>query len=111
MKIAGDYRTVEWQEVFGGDGNDEGSDVLTVNNEIVAVGSNQVTGGTSGYFLKVDSEGNLLADNLFGEVDDFEINAIKRTPDKGFAFIGSSTFEQNSVIVLAKTNSDGKLGQ
>lgn len=109
LRINDNYRTVLWNKTFGGQGNDEGKDLLVRKNEIVAVGTDEITGGFSGYFLKVDPDGNQVMEKKYGGTGSQVINSLDVTPDNGFVFIGSSNFEQNSMILLTKTNSDGEL--
>jgi hypothetical protein len=108
--IQEDLSSIDWATNLGGDGNDEGKHILIHNNQAVAVGSNAVTGGAAGYLVKVNlSDGQLIAENNFGGQGTQVINKVRQAPDKGYVFIGSSNLEQNSMIILTKTNHDGKL--
>jgi hypothetical protein len=109
LKVGQDFRNLLWRKEFGGQGDDEGKDILHHDNEIVAVGSNELTGGYSGFLVKLDPQGNKILENNFGGIGTQVINSIKATSDNGYVFTGSSTIEQNSMIVLTKINKDGNL--
>ena len=110
-RLEDDLRTASWTMVYGQQGNDDGMDVLFHNNEIIAAGNNEITGGTAGMLVKINEEGTFLSESSFGGIGVQSFNAVKSAPDGGFILVGSSNFEQNSMIVLTKTSNNGKLTQ
>ncbi|WP_177766267.1 T9SS type A sorting domain-containing protein [Flavobacterium sp. I3-2] len=90
-----------WQKTFGGIYNDEVKSVLlTKNDEIIIGGSSNspisefkyfdTNGGFDFWILKLDAEGNLKNQKVFGgESDDFLTDIIET--EKGFIIAGTSS--------------------
>jgi hypothetical protein len=94
---------IEWQESFGGTGNDTGRSVVPTGDGGFVLGGRSASGAsgnkTSGnyglsdlWLVKIDAMGNKLWDKSFGGNDDegFYYSALAATPDGGFLLGGDS---------------------
>lgn len=99
---------VDWSKSYGTTANDYGYDMVVTNSGYVLVGSKELSTGRAGYFIKVDFNGNIILEKVYGGYDDQEFFNIEPTLDGGFIMIGKSGYEGNELICLIKVNADGE---
>ena len=98
-----------WDISHGGaDLDDLGYEVIKSDGGYIIVGSKELETGYAGYFLKIDSEGEVITEQTYGGYGQ-TMNAIEATPDGGFVMTGSSGIEGSEMISLIKVNSEGEL--
>ena len=90
MKMDTDGNLI-WQKTFGGDGDEEGYQVIECKDGGYAVAgftSSNLDGDPNWYIIKVDRNGNMLWDQQFGGSNDDRALGIAQTYDEGFVVTG-----------------------
>ncbi|WP_333662582.1 hypothetical protein, partial [Chishuiella changwenlii] len=91
---------LQWQQAFGGNGNDIPTDVLVTEDGgyLIAANSNSTPselkksenfGGNDYYMIKLDKKGKLIWEKTFGGAYDDKVKSILQTKD-GFILVGNS---------------------
>lgn len=91
---------LQWQNSFGGNGNDIPVDVIRTNDGgyLIASNSNSASselkksknfGGNDYYIIKLNEKGELLWEKTFGGTFDDQIKSVVETKD-GFVLVGNS---------------------
>ncbi|WP_291064852.1 MULTISPECIES: hypothetical protein [unclassified Empedobacter] len=91
---------LQWQNSFGGNGNDIPVDVIRTNDGgyLIASNSNSASselkkskhfGGNDYYIIKLNEKGELLWENTFGGLFDDKLKSVIETK-KGFLLVGNS---------------------
>ncbi len=104
---------MKWNRTYGGVADDFASDVIQSGDGFVILGmtSSFGAGGFDYWFVKVDSNGNLLWNKTYGGlVDDFGTSVIQ-TSDGGYALTGwtNSFGVGGEDIWLVKTDGSGNM--
>jgi len=116
LPIGGSGPQEEWNKTFGGI-NDEYALFNTLeqasNNEFLIFAQTYSfgSGGADIWFLRTDSDGNLLLNRTYGGVNDEWPGRILETSDGGYIFTGT-TFSfgaGGSDLWLVKTDADGNI--
>lgn len=90
----------QWQQTFGGNGNDIPTDILATEDGgyLIAANSNSIIsdlktsenfGGNDYYIIKLDKNGKLLWEKTYGGQYNDKLKTVKETKD-GFLLIGNS---------------------
>ncbi len=85
-----------WQKAFGGSGNDIAHSVLVLDDGIIVAGETnsgdgdveENLGGYDGWIIKIDFEGNLIWQKIFGGNADDSIQEVSPTSDSGYIAAG-----------------------
>jgi len=77
--------SIEWNKTYGVEASPLCA-ILTEDRGYVLAGSIQLPEGTTGYFIKTDSSGNVQWNKTYSEVS--FVGAVVQTQDGGFAFVG-----------------------
>ena len=109
IKVQDNIHELDWSQTYGGSGFNQGFDVVKSNEGYAIVGSKAVSSGIAGYFLKIDSDNEILTENTYGGYNEQIMRSIEKTSDGGYIMVGSSGFEGNEMICLIKVNSEGEL--
>ena len=81
---------------------------LSSDGGFIIIGTaNKGGGNTDQYLLKTDVNGNKIWDQTFGGTGADEGEVVIQTKDGGYALIGSSDLESNTVMTLIKVTSEG----
>jgi hypothetical protein len=97
----GQSPTEEWNATFGGDGEDEGRDLLAIDGGYVIVGSKADDAGKSSLLLiKTDSNGTEIWNASFDPSDGAEGNAVLETGDGGYVIAGYAQISDRSASIL-----------
>ncbi|MCK5170974.1 MAG: hypothetical protein KAQ75_13940, partial [Bacteroidales bacterium] len=102
IKVQDNIHEIDWSQTYGGSGLNQGFDVIKSNGGYAVVGSKTVSSGIAGYFLKIDSDSEILAENTYGGYTEQIIHSIEKTSDGGYIMVGSSGFDGNEMICLIK---------
>jgi len=97
-----------WPKEYAIDALAQGFDIIKSNGEFVIVGTKELPSGSAAYFLKIDRDGEILAENIYGGYGQ-KIYSIEQTSDGSYIMVGSSGLEGNEMICLMKVNSEGEL--
>ena len=105
----------QWSQTFGGAGTDHGRSIDITDDGYFISGYTD-SYGTNGFqiwLIKTDLEGNLQWDEKYGGDGDDRAYWGQKVLDGGYAIVGSSNSNDNSVpdVILIKTDDQGKLGQ
>ena len=109
LETTSDFNPV-WQKTFGNTANDYGSSVIASDNNIYILGTLTSIGSTS-YMVMITTNmngENPVQNNIGGSVQ-FSSGSFEKTTDNGFIITGTNKFNDNSSMVLIKTDSNGKL--
>jgi len=99
-----------WERTYGGAGADLSNDVIIDNNGRIVLGGGSISytnGGYDVYAVKLDANGNKIADAHFGGADHDFANAMIQTADGGYAMAGhthTSTSGYNIYVVKTDSN-------
>jgi len=98
-----------WTRTIGGSLEDKGNAVIeTSDSNIVVAGlRNTLTDSTQAYVLKLDMNGVLLWDSIYGGVGYEEINGIIATSSGDFVATGILDSSNDKDYYLLKTDKDG----
>ncbi|MBI2968529.1 MAG: caspase family protein [Bacteroidetes bacterium] len=104
---------IVWEKIFGGEKEDRASSaVITGNNEIAVAGytSSKGKGYKDVWLMKLNSKGEMIWEQTWGDISDDEANCIAET-DGGLTICGStSSRESNSSdLVLLRYSKNGTL--
>ena len=104
----------EWSQTFGASGTDYGrSGSQTVDGGYLITGYSDSfgDGGFDAWWIKVDHNGNLERDKIYGESGDNRVFSSHQTLDGGYIMIGYTKPEtqNNPDILLIKTDSQGRV--
>ena len=97
-----------WPKEYATDALAQGTDIIKSNEGFVIVGTKELTSGVAACFLKIDNDGEIVAENSYGGYGQ-KFYSIEKTSDGGYILIGSSGVEGNEMICLMKVNSEGEL--
>jgi hypothetical protein len=102
-----------WKKTFGGTGDDWGVAVLETADggyAVAAVTTSRGSGGSDGWILKTDSDGNLEWDVVIGGSKNDGITSILETEEGGYLVVGvtESYGAGGKDVWLAKTDADGE---
>lgn len=90
----------EWSKLFGGAGYEHNAIIIqTSDGGYIVADSSQSTdisgvtnnGGFDIYLIKLDSDGNVIWQNMYGGSGDEMVTSIQQTNDGGYVVAGSST--------------------
>ena len=104
-----------WQKTYGGDSDDEASSV-----QETADGGYIITGHTCSfdadekdvYIIKIDSNGDIIWERIYGGDSDDEASFIQQTADGGYIVIGNTcSFSESKDIYVLKTDEEGYVNQ
>lgn len=101
---------VIWEKTYGGSKTDIGNHIITTaNGNYLIVGSTESSGQglKDQYLLNITSSGTTIWTNTFGHTDDDIATKAIQTTDGGFAILGTTSFDNNQMISLIKTNETG----
>ncbi len=93
------FGKVEWQQMYGGNNNDLVISIRQLaNGSFIAAGESRSTnipgcsnnGGADVFVLKLDSNGTIEQQQLYGGENDDRALSIQQTSDNGFIVFGSS---------------------
>ncbi len=101
-----------WKKTFGGAGDDWGVAVLETKDggyAVAGVTTSRGSGGSDGWILKTDSDGNLEVDEAVGGSKNDGITSILETED-GYLLVGvtESYGAGGKDVWLAKTDAEGE---
>lgn len=102
-----DIHSVSWETNLGGTGNEYCEKAIqAANGDFIIVGATESygEGGTDSYLIEIDQSGNEVRSAAFGGAGDEKGNAVVESDLGGFAFVGSTLTEENSMISLTKVN-------
>ncbi len=88
-----------WTKTFGGDSTDYANavDVMMDSTYLIGATTNSFGHGNfDGYVLNLNTNGDTIWTQTYGEDKEDIINSIKQTPDSGFVFVGS-TMSYNAI--------------
>ncbi len=112
VKTTTDIHSVIMNKTYGGDLDDYGESII-INNDgsFIIVGSTESygNGGEDSYLLKLTSDGTEDFHKTFGGAGSESANAIIQTTDMGYAFVGTTDFSENGMILLTKINNNCEL--
>ncbi|MBN2682429.1 MAG: hypothetical protein JXR58_07960 [Bacteroidales bacterium] len=111
-KTGKDIHEVTWEKKFGGDKTEYCEKVVSISNgNYLILGATESfgEGRTDYYLVEIDNNGNEVRSATFGGTGDEKGNSIIESSFGGFAFVGSTLTEENSMITLIKINSDLEL--
>jgi hypothetical protein len=101
-----DTGTIQWQNSWGGTGNDNPSAILqTSDGAYVVVGATESNdgdvsenqGGWDLWLIKLDASGSLQLQRTLGGSGDDGAGSIRETPDAGFILAGSTSSNDGDV--------------
>lgn len=101
---------LQWTKTFGGQKDDNANSLVQTTDEgYVLAGTTYslATGNYNAWLVKIDSSGNLLWNQTYGETDWVHANSVIQTSDGGLAFAGSKpryTEGGGSGLWLVKTD-------
>lgn len=103
--------TIEWEKTFGGGGEDEGKSICQANDGgFLVLGNLQTVGnGLDIYLIKLDFLGNLQWEKQFGGTRNDQARLVKQLSNGDILILGTITFENNTMITLIRTDSNGNL--
>ncbi len=109
VKVEEEIHNIIWTKVYGTTAfNDQGFDIIKSNGGFIIVGTKELPTGPAAYFLRIDSDGEILVENTYGGYGQ-TIYSIEPTSDGGYIMAGSSGVVGNEMICLIKVNSEGEL--
>lgn len=109
IKVQDNIHELDWSQTYGGSGLNQGFDVIKSNGGYAVVGSKAVSSGVAGYFLKIDSDSEILSENTYGGYNEQIMRSVEKTSDGGYIMVGNSGFDGNEMICLIKVDSEGEL--
>jgi uncharacterized delta-60 repeat protein len=103
-----------WEKTFGGSNEDRGYSVQQTSDGgyIIAGYTNSYgAGGRNVYFIKTNSDGDLMWEKTFGGSGFNQGNSVQQTSDGGYIIAGNRDLNGSGDydVYLVKTNSDGDL--
>lgn len=108
--------TIQWSKTFGGSSGEESYSITnTADGGYAIIGSTTSygSGGADIYFLKIDSNGNLVWNKTYGGIYWDIALSMQQTSDNGFAITGmlglDTATSTGADICLLKTDSNGNL--
>ncbi len=106
-----DEGEVVWEKTFGGADWDFLNDCHLVSDGYVICGEtyNETAGGTDGWLLKLNLEGDLIWEKRFGGEDDETFNSIDEFVSGALAIGGDMETDSIQRIWIIKTDSEGNL--
>jgi hypothetical protein len=104
---------IQWAKTYGGTGADYATSVIQANdNGYIFMGytTSFGVGKASIYFVKTDSNGNILWEKVFGGQNE-ECNSFKQTIDGGYILTGGTYDNANNTgnTFLLKTDANGNV--
>lgn len=87
-----------WNRTYGGSGDDEGRCVINCSTggfAITGFTDSFGLGGTDGWLIRTDADGNYLWSRTFGTIEDDELYSIIECQSGGYAMIGTSHYAQD----------------
>ncbi len=103
-----DLHQIIWNKSFGKNLNDRAYDVLEKDGTFIVVGAQGSITGDYGYLLRVDGDGNAIAEHVYGGYNQ-RLHAIEVLSDGSYILTGSSGQEGNEQVCLIKLNQEGEL--
>ena len=100
----------EWNQTFGGSGNDEGDFVIqtTDGGYCIVGGISDVSNSYDVWLIKTDANGVNVWDRTYDEGSDLEIGlCVQQTTDDGYIIVAAKYEDTGFHIWLIKTNSEG----
>ena len=100
----------EWNQTFGGSGNDEGDFVIqtTDGGYCIVGGISDVSNSYDVWLIKTDANGVNVWDRTYDEGSDVEIGlCVQQTTDDGYIIVAAKYGDTGFHIWLIKTNSEG----
>lgn len=102
----------QWARHYGGEEADLGKRILNWNDSVFFIAGQTQTLGDNGfdaYLIKVDKEGDLINENVYGSTGWERINDALITPDSSVLLVGetTSTDNNNSNFYIVKTDHNG----
>lgn len=96
--------------------SDDSGDAITATSDggFILGGSmvttlNRGNGGKDILLIKVDGQGNVLWNKIFGGIGDETLNSIRETADGGLLICGSNNLNELSSAFIMKTDKNGEL--
>lgn len=85
--------------------------ILTNNGNFIIVGATESfgEGNVDSYIIEIDNDGNEVRSTTLGGAGDEKANSIIESSVGGYAFVGSTLTEENSMISLTKINENFEL--
>lgn len=108
VKVEDDIHSIIWNKEYARDVPAHGFDIIQSTGGYIIVGNKELPTGPAAYFLKIDSDGEILVENTYGGYGQ-TIYSIESTFDGGYIMAGSSGVVGNEMICLIKVNSEGEL--
>ncbi len=96
----------QWVRNWGGSGYERARDILELpNGDFVAVGytSSSPAQGFDAFIMKMDDNGNILWNKIYGSADYDEANSLKRLQDGGFILGGTGSDD----LFIVRTDANG----
>ena len=111
---AGDHGIVEWQKIYGEDGDDYGTSVLqTEDGKYLVLGytSSFGKGGSDYWLLRVDSQGSIEWEKTYGGAYDDYAYSIDQTDEGGYVILGhTKSFDVGLTdFWVVKTDANGQI--
>ena len=101
-----------FQKHYGGPGDDYGADVVAVEDGYVVAGrtNSSGAGGFDGMLMKVDLNGNVVWQNLYGTFEDDQFSQLARGNDGGLLAVGDTYgVNGNRDLWILKTDDMGNV--
>ena len=112
----GEHTGLLWNRTFGGLGDDEGRCVVNCTSggfAITGFTDSFGAGGTDGWLVRTDADGNHLWNRTYGSGKDDELYSIIECQSGGFAMIGTSGFgpypDMPSTMWVLRTDEYGNI--
>lgn len=109
---------LEWEESYGGSGNDRANQVLqTADGGYIIAGSKDSPDASSGkntgdqdaWLIKVDNNGNLQWENTFGGPYEDAASSLTINNFGGYTFVGTTTNAQSSDVWVVAVDAQGNM--
>ncbi len=105
--------SIDWRKTYGGSQDDLAKGIIQSNDgNLILVGQTKSygAGGFDIYLMKIDTNGNLLWSETYGNAQDDGANAVTQAADGGYVIAGYTTSDTGtSSAYLIKTDSQGQL--
>lgn len=85
--------TLIWEQIYGGDDYEEAFSIINTSDGNFAIGamtSSQGSGNSDVYLLRVDPDGNMIDEDVYGGTEGEFAAYIQQMPDGGFSILSST---------------------
>jgi hypothetical protein len=111
VSVGIEINSINWEKNYGEENLETGNHILPVSdgNMLISGSKESIENGKDQYILKLSNTGDTLWTNTFGHTGNDIANYAIETTDGGFAILGTTTIDNNQMVSLIKTDSEGKI--